>query len=646
VKRKYCLTIILIIWASAPYGAAGTWATGSLFYKVASGKTISKTNFDIGLNQVDSCLSKEIRLGDPNYGTSIQDAITTIGSSKVRLHIPPGQIIAEDTTVPINIDLICEPRAFAVSTGKTLTINGGLEVGLYQIFSWYGTGAIKFGDATHRRVTQEIQVAWFGELDETGATDNSPIVQKALDACGGDYTLHSSPPGDVGFTVAFPPGKYLVNDAAPRNNTSIKGSGLGPSQTLLICNSSATHGSIYVHVAAQGTRISGLSFAVAADKAGIYARACASLYIDNCWFNGGTGVDVSNGVDFAIHHSTFDMGTVIGVKVGGEPGYGVNDTNDVAIHNNLFAANMSYCVQLVNGTNISIKDNIFLTYLYNHAYNIYAYGGSIANVNIGGNLSRTMSPYYIQNHIYLAAASSSEGINIYDEVALGDMNYGIQIADNFHNVNISRCRFNFVKVSSTPAYGIIAGGANSTRVSINNNMIEGPFTYSGIFNYSLSGDVSHNLIKATYTDGAASSFITLQGNNCLAAYNQCEAITGVRIYSGIIYGAGDRFHFNKFFGAGNIGAIGDYGTGTEIVTGLARGSFTCANNKDTTVTNALVTTGSRIKIQPTNAAGGTLMGSTKSLYVSAKNAGISFVVTTADASAAAGTETFDYEIIN
>jgi hypothetical protein len=49
---------------------------------------------------------------------------------------------------------------------------------------------------------------------------------------------------------------------------------------------------------------------------------------------------------------------------------------------------------------------------------------------------------------------------------------------------------------------------------------------------------------------------------------------------------------------------------------------------------------------PTNSAAATLQGSAKSLYVSAKNAGASFVVTTASGASAAGGETLDYIIAN
>ncbi len=76
------------------------------------------------------------------------------------------------------------------------------------------------------------------------------------------------------------------------------------------------------------------------------------------------------------------------------------------------------------------------------------------------------------------------------------------------------------------------------------------------------------------------------------------------------------------------------------------GTFQCANNKDTTVNNANVLATSVILIMPTNAAAATLMGGLAHLYLSARTAGTSFKVTTADASAAAGTETFLYIVIN
>lgn len=80
--------------------------------------------------------------------------------------------------------------------------------------------------------------------------------------------------------------------------------------------------------------------------------------------------------------------------------------------------------------------------------------------------------------------------------------------------------------------------------------------------------------------------------------------------------------------------------------GGAFGTFTCAASATTTVTDVNVKTNSVILLMPTNAAAGTLQGSAKSLYISTRTLNTSFVVSTASAAAAAGTETFSYIIIS
>lgn len=72
------------------------------------------------------------------------------------------------------------------------------------------------------------------------------------------------------------------------------------------------------------------------------------------------------------------------------------------------------------------------------------------------------------------------------------------------------------------------------------------------------------------------------------------------------------------------------------------GSFTLSAAATTVVTQTAVKANSMIVLTPTNASAGTLQGSNKCLYVSAKTVGASFTVATASAAAAAGTETFDY----
>ena len=72
--------------------------------------------------------------------------------------------------------------------------------------------------------------------------------------------------------------------------------------------------------------------------------------------------------------------------------------------------------------------------------------------------------------------------------------------------------------------------------------------------------------------------------------------------------------------------------------GNVGGTFTMAAAATKTITNASVTTSSRIFLTPTNAAAGTLQGSNKCLYVTAANG--SFTVSTASGASAAGTETY------
>lgn len=74
------------------------------------------------------------------------------------------------------------------------------------------------------------------------------------------------------------------------------------------------------------------------------------------------------------------------------------------------------------------------------------------------------------------------------------------------------------------------------------------------------------------------------------------------------------------------------------------GSFTMAAASSKVVTDANVTTSSFIMLMPTNAAAGTLQGSNESLYITP--AAGSFTVTTAAGTAAAGTETFSYAVLN
>jgi hypothetical protein len=74
------------------------------------------------------------------------------------------------------------------------------------------------------------------------------------------------------------------------------------------------------------------------------------------------------------------------------------------------------------------------------------------------------------------------------------------------------------------------------------------------------------------------------------------------------------------------------------------GTFTLGAAVTTTVPQAAVQANSEISLSPTNASAATLMGSAKSLYISAIVPATSFTVATANTTNAAGTETFSYTV--
>lgn len=76
------------------------------------------------------------------------------------------------------------------------------------------------------------------------------------------------------------------------------------------------------------------------------------------------------------------------------------------------------------------------------------------------------------------------------------------------------------------------------------------------------------------------------------------------------------------------------------------GTFTLSAAATKVVTETHVTSTSVILLMPTNASAGTVMGSSKSLYISARSVGASFTVATADGTNAAGTEGFTYALFN
>jgi len=187
MKRISTLIMGLLLTSVFTWPAfAGTLTTNKFLYKPSLGARggTEKTTFDAGLDRIDARLGKEIWVGDPNYGATLQDAITAIGTTnKTILRVPTGAwAITADLTIPANITVKVEMGAVVdIADAKTLTINGSLDAGPYRIFSWTGTGKVVFA-ATSPQV--DLLPEWWGAVGDNSTDDLAAF--KAAVACAKD----------------------------------------------------------------------------------------------------------------------------------------------------------------------------------------------------------------------------------------------------------------------------------------------------------------------------------------------------------------------------------------------------------------------------------------------------------------------------
>lgn len=156
------ITAMLSLLLLAAAAAAGTWSTNNFFYEPALGARGAAEHdyFETGLERVDAHLGRYKTLGDPGY-TTLAEALTTIGTgTRVTLTIPAGPVpVGANTIIPDNIHLrVLQGADFQVADGATLTIQGRLEAGPYQIFSWTGTGKVDLSASP----TAQFFLQWWG----------------------------------------------------------------------------------------------------------------------------------------------------------------------------------------------------------------------------------------------------------------------------------------------------------------------------------------------------------------------------------------------------------------------------------------------------------------------------------------------------
>jgi hypothetical protein len=193
-KRTLWLLSLLVIFASISglylSGYAATFtkrliATQDVKWWDGVTDTFTAETAD-GLTLTLNKVGYEVNVAD-TYGT-LAAAVAGVGSSNNRvLYLKPTTwTISDDLTVPSNLTLrIPAGATLSVATDTTLTINGPIEAGPYQIFSWSGTGAVDISGSP----TANCPFDWWGPTSGTSA-DNSDEFEKAFESMGAHQTLY------------------------------------------------------------------------------------------------------------------------------------------------------------------------------------------------------------------------------------------------------------------------------------------------------------------------------------------------------------------------------------------------------------------------------------------------------------------------
>ncbi|WP_308636106.1 glycosyl hydrolase family 28-related protein [Paenibacillus silvisoli] len=113
--------------------------------------------------------------GETDDTAAIQKAIDYASENGGTVVFPSGTYAVGSITIPANIMLQFQAGAkLSIATGQTVTINGGIDAGLQQIFSGLGTVA---GSMQVDRVYPQ----WWGAKGD-GVTDDTAAIQAAINA--------------------------------------------------------------------------------------------------------------------------------------------------------------------------------------------------------------------------------------------------------------------------------------------------------------------------------------------------------------------------------------------------------------------------------------------------------------------------------
>lgn len=160
---------------------------------------------------------------------SLSAAVTEAGSTGTLKLVPGTYLISSNLTINSTIK-IEKGAKFSIANGVTLTINGPIIAGPWQIFSWTGTGAVSLAS---NNALKEIFAEWWGavandSIDCTAALTAALATAKPLHLLTGTYRFA---PGLVPQAAIYGDGPQSVLRC-----TATTGAGLLPYNYVTLSN--------------------------------------------------------------------------------------------------------------------------------------------------------------------------------------------------------------------------------------------------------------------------------------------------------------------------------------------------------------------------------------------------------------------------
>lgn len=249
--------------------------------------------------------------------------IDALGARESTITIFKQYAVTTDTTVPANITLeFLQGGSVLISTTKTLTINGDVEAGLYEIFEWAGTGKVSFGAGAVEVVFPE----WW-DIDGIADQVQFQLANDALSAGGGIFAS-----GAYSFTAAL----------NLSSNIHLFGHGKSSSITSV--------GNIYIINISGGAGYPADNRGILVEKLGLFGpgapAAGGGIYVQNCHESCFQNLWISD-------YTTKQL--FIGIHIAGGAG---TDTDNLTIRDNTITATIDTAIVVFPTDPGSAEENV------------------------------------------------------------------------------------------------------------------------------------------------------------------------------------------------------------------------------------------------------------------------------------------------